>query len=696
MKHTAVGGLLFLLAAACSLRVSAADSLACPSFKYSDGVLHLAVSARRKQKIVVGATPVDDTGRPIRSKTKSHVLEVTEGLNHLSVPVGDAGVHQLTFNLDGERRVIMANKGTWFTIPKSLFVTHTEPSPGTCGDTDRHAFMAGGFGVEVIRTPEPVSHVTLGRTFGYGSAAGVPVTPGMDALDLVAGGNVGAVTITLGQRISEDEMQYFDYHMVLDSSLRRYLIPVESFARRGNHRTPLKTLQSISIRSLHAAKVGSRILVQHVGLSPAGPRIADIKQNRRGITCSANSPPPHRSLLYYRTESGEITNRKVKSGRVSIGKRAKDVWLCSESGICDPADAPETTYATPPKGESPFLIDAFETAAQVNALRQPVSVFGSSEEVERRIRLERKDNHLLIGFRPTSSNDYIGYLTPLPETIPSEYKTVSVAIRCRAPLESVLLGVRDDQGREGRVPLSAYPDPSSRAGDRHLSPAGGAAQDARFETVSVPLRAIRGLVQSGYPGTPTFGRPVAVFITLMGDGEGSPREIEIDRVQLETKTVPMTIARFDRDRNVNVTDLGSIIYVENDNGGQIDVKLDAPGFNGKGMRITARSTRPEGYALAALGTSNVDVRDYRSLCFRVRAGEGGQRASIYLNDGKNRQYVLLEDFVHLGETWQEVEIPLFVFKKKGIDLSRVLQVIIAFENRTIEEEVLWFDDFVFR
>jgi hypothetical protein len=118
-------------------------------------------------------------------------------------------------------------------------------------------------------------------------------------------------------------------------------------------------------------------------------------------------------------------------------------------------------------------------------------------------------------------------------------------------------------------------------------------------------------------------------------------------------------------------------------------------YRGRGMRVEVTSSRHEGYALVALGTSRVDVRDYRRLRFRVRGRSGGEKDAVYLNSGKKRASVRLEEHVEVGETWQAAEIPLARFREQGVELDRVLQVVIAFENREIAKEVLWFDDFVF-
>ena len=45
--------------------------------------------------------------------------------------------------------------------------------------------------------------------------------------------------------------------------------------------------------------------------------------------------------------------------------------------------------------------------------------------------------------------------------------------------------------------------------------------------------------------------------------------------------------------------------------------------------------------------------------------------------------------------WRKVMIPLSDFKKKGVDLSCLSQLILAWEDRYISAQTIYFDDFVF-
>jgi hypothetical protein len=192
-----------------------------------------------------------------------------------------------------------------------------------------------------------------------------------------------------------------------------------------------------------------------------------------------------------------------------------------------------------------------------------------------------------------------------------------------------------------------------------------------------------------------MGNPSHVFVTASSAVDLSEREIELDSVRLDTRQVPVTVARFDRPVQKKITDLGSVIFIDTDKGGQISVEYDAKGYAGHGLRLAVQNPRPGGYALAALGTSNIDVSRYKRLSFRIRGRKGGETAAIYLNDGKKRAMVRLEDIARVGATWRRVEIPLSLFKKQKVNLKRIFQIIFAFEHQAIEEEVLWLDDVVF-
>lgn len=666
-----------------------------PSFKYDDKGLALSLFADKAQTALIQWTPIDDSGRLRTGQTKRRSVSLAIGRNDIALPVGDNGAHRVTFKLNGTKHRIITNKGNWFSTPRDIFVTLVQPAAnGTAFPHDDHGFTVLGrdYGVETTRPLDPPAPLTVGRTFGYESASGIPLEQGERALLLDAEGNVGAVVITIGQRVGKEKILYYDYHMVLDAVMRRYVIPFTAFDRRGGHQTSLLSIHSIAIRSLNKADVGWRMVVKNLGLTLRNPTISKINRNRRGVTFHVRSPRAYRGAVFYRTQRGDVAKLTGRGGRIPAFKKAKSVWLCTDTGICDPADAPHTAYAVPPPSDKPYVIDAFDTRAQVNALRQPVSVYGSSEAVERRMTFERGGDTLKLRFGPLNPDDYAGYLTPLPDEWSSRYQTITVSLRGRAPAGAVLLGLKGSTGREGRIPLSAYLTTGPRGGGGGAS---AVALDDEFREVSVPVAAFRAVVESAYLKNAKLGKPSHFFVTTTASADMSEREIELDTVRLDTSRVPITVARFDRIDQKKVTDLGSVIYIETKNGGAITVDYDEAGYRGHGLRMTAKSPRPEGYALAALGTSNVDVSRYKRLSFRVRGRDGDEQVAIYLNDGKKRAMVNLSDLLRVGKKWRRVEIPLSLFKKKKINLKRVFQIIFAFENRTIEEEVLWLDDVVF-
>ena len=141
--------------------------------------------------------------------------------------------------------------------------------------------------------------------------------------------------------------------------------------------------------------------------------------------------------------------------------------------------------------------------------------------------------------------------------------------------------------------------------------------------------------------------------------------------------------------------LGGVNFEESDNGGEIDVRLNSYGYYGKGLRVAVSLSRPESYGLVAMGFGRLDVTDYRAVSFYVRGEYGEEDAVVYLNDGKCRASVEISQFIQVTKMWRKVAIPLSAFKKKGIDLSRLSQLILAWEDKVISQQIIYFDNFIF-
>ena len=156
------------------------------------------------------------------------------------------------------------------------------------------------------------------------------------------------------------------------------------------------------------------------------------------------------------------------------------------------------------------------------------------------------------------------------------------------------------------------------------------------------------------------------------------------------------VVKFDQseiDNGINA--LGGVNFSESRNGGRIDVRLNADGYYGKGLRVEVTLEGPASYALVALGFGKLDVSDYTHVSFVVRGAHGDEDALVYLNDGKRRAALPLGRYIGVTKMWRKVRIPLRDFEEKGVDLSHLSQLVLAWESAPVRGRVLYFDDFAF-
>ncbi|MDJ0761700.1 MAG: hypothetical protein QNJ97_01830 [Myxococcota bacterium] len=691
----------------------ASNGPAHPIYKYEGPVLHLAVASPHRQLASITWIPISDRGRPQGHYRKKEVF-LEAGQNTIALQVGDATAHRLRFELGGVNRDIWANRGTWFSLPKTTSVgetrtpTYTNPliRPSDVG-------LARGFAARVKRSPLERSFMTLGRTLGYASSFGVAVDKKKYALVLIASGSVGPIKITLGQRISKQAIAYWDYSLVLDPHSRRYVIPFDSFTGRGQTIHPFKTLHSITLRSLHPIARNDTMSIGFIGLTSPGPVVSKIRRTKDNIWAEVTGAVDRQAMIHFSDETGRTEGVLVQGRAVALPRGATKVWLCYEEAgeskagaatnealvvrICDPADAPHSTFQVPPPEGARFVIDTFDTLAHVNAYRMPVSVFGSSEAVERRMVFRRRPGALYLKYFPQATGDYGGYFTRMPLHIPTGMKSLAFELKGSMPPEAVRIGLKDSNYREGRVSLRSYLYNSETAAscDDFTSFAGNhpSALGEQFRAVSIPIEAFRAVVAAGFEGQPQFGEMRSVSVTMTNSGKDVSHEIELGDVSLSPVISSLAIARFDGEQP-GMNALGGTVFAESNRGAMLTANWNAPGHCGNGLEVRISAARPEAYGLVALCMGRVDSSDYVNLSFWVRGNRGGEDAAIYLNDGKRRYYVSLSEFATVTKEWQQVWIPLSRFHKRGVDLTHLTQVIIAWEGRKMDEEILYFDDFV--
>jgi hypothetical protein len=352
----------------------------------------------------------------------------------------------------------------------------------------------------------------------------------------------------------------------------------------------------------------------------------------------------------------------------------------------------------PPRDGTPLEVDRFDNEVPVNVFRLPFVTFGSSETVERRLDTAQGNHVFSIAYYPEGIEDYAGFSTNLPEKVLTPYKSISFSVRGSIPPNAVLAGIKDQAGREARIPFISY-WPGDETAVNPLYDLSGMNEENimdrdGFKTVSFPIAAFRAAFYNLFEGHAELRDISGVSLTMTFGGEDVFHELEVKHAAFYRDIVPISITAFDGDM-YGINALGGVNFDESGNGGAIDVRLNADGYYGKGLKVTVSLPRAESYGLAAFGFGRLDVSDYNNISFYVRGEFGDEDAFVFLNDGKRRTKVSLKQYTKVTKMWRKVTIPLCDFKKKGIDLSHLSQLILAWEETIVSKAILYFDNFMF-
>ena len=91
----------------------------------------------------------------------------------------------------------------------------------------------------------------------------------------------------------------------------------------------------------------------------------------------------------------------------------------------------------------------------------------------------------------------------------------------------------------------------------------------------------------------------------------------------------------------------------------------------------------------------IDARDFKNLVIRIKGQNGNEEPNIYLHDGCTRKCLRPLEYGKITGSWQELILPLDLYRKKGIDLSQLETLQLVFEwkemNGTIYIDKIWFE-----
>jgi hypothetical protein len=339
----------------------------------------------------------------------------------------------------------------------------------------------------------------------------------------------------------------------------------------------------------------------------------------------------------------------------------------------DPPDAPYVTYRFQVSAAPSLLVNDFNRTDTANLLGGNSFLFNSDAGGSIASSYDRES--LRLSYDVSAAGSFAGYNTLLKGANLAPYKMVTFDIRGAEGGERVKIGVRDTLGNEQKIAVGEYLPGGVTTAWRHAA---------------IPLQAFGRIAR--WPSMESF---VVAFENKVGSGKGA---IYLDNIKFEPGPdfSPITVDNFDEPTDEN--GVGGSLFTSSGGGASIETSYDPvnrQSDSGNGYAITFRGVNASAWAAAGSSLERLDVSKANKLSLYVKGASGGERPHVYLASAngatENRAFVELTDYVNVSTTWRRADIPLSVFRSKGVDLTSLSYFQLAFEWRAMSGTV-YLDD----
>jgi len=320
--------------------------------------------------------------------------------------------------------------------------------------------------------------------------------------------------------------------------------------------------------------------------------------------------------------------------------------------------------------EAPLLIEDFVNDDMTNLLGGGRRTFANPGGFRCQAALTSGDQ-LAIRFDVSHPGDFSGWWTAVEGWDLSNMSSLYLSVDSGREVPACLVGLKDRDGRESKVPLRAY-----------IS----SARKAERSQAMIPLRAFGPIDRANL---------VNLSISFEYD-LGQPRGmLSLDEISVVSEEpVVMLVADFD-DPSSTLNALGGDFWTFQNGAAAIGTGQhfgSTPTGSGSCLRISYGGTigldlgPRNGFSFAGWSTrlGGVDISQYSDLRFDLRGQAGGEQFNLYLSDGNCRRLVSVATGEHREQLWHECRIQLGDFTRKGLDLTNVdeLQIVFEWENRS--------------
>lgn len=541
---------------------------------------------------------------------------------------------------------------------------------------------------QIHGTVGPGGYLGMGRSLDPPGRAAVDAS-GHGALTFFARGDGRSYRAAL-ETWSVLQAESFDFPQVTFTARpewRQFVIPLAAFRQRGFDPTPEVAFTGSDVKGVTWSAVGKplpsvRLEVDRVAFTNSTvisetARLLDTPRVRGPyvVTTRARDDEGLSAVdLLYSVDGGRSFARLPMSAGSGAFQAAipgqpleTEVRYFVEATdgdgnvATDPSDAPYSTYRFQ-VSRRPFLwVDDFTDSDLVNLRGQETWLF--RREPDGTVEESFVDGALRLAFDVRPAESFAGFVEPLGPANLGRYTTLTLRLRGGRGGERLKVGLRDAAGTEHKVMLGQYlADGVTTA----------------WQTAQIPLAAFGTLEDWS-----AIDRLVVAFEQRIGSRRGS---VELDDLRFEDLglTVPVGIDNFDEPTGEN--GVGGWLSTSRGGSARITAGYDpANRYRGRaGYKIAYADVRGLAWVVAASELRDLDASRYQTLSLWIKGAAGGERPNLYLvsraGGSERRAFVDLERYGRVTRSWKKISIPLAAFAGKGIDLSHLASLQLAFEG----------------
>jgi len=338
------------------------------------------------------------------------------------------------------------------------------------------------------------------------------------------------------------------------------------------------------------------------------------------------------------------------------------------------------TYAGLRLEEETIVVDHFNQKKVTNALGGTTATFegangGSARATFSDEGATGKGNALQLSYEVSQTGGYAGYISNLQNLDLRGYQLLTFLIKSEAGGTDFLVGLKDTMEHENKVGISRY---LSRpiTGD--------------WQKVEIPLAAFLDL---------DWGKIENLSLSF----EKNLHEkgtIFVDEIEIHKEMKSFVVDNFERNDKRNFIGREQTTFASGATAINGQYTKGSPNgiyrisYGGNIGALNAYASDSKSFAGWETELGGIDCSQCGALSFRIRGAEGGENATIYLDDGNFRWGVELAKYAHVTASWESITIPLNEFGEYGVDLTHLSELQFVFEGAKMSGTI-YLDDIQF-